>query len=297
MATRAHAATALRNGPGHPLALVATLVLLLNDHLLKGLWPGLLTGKLSDVAWLIVAPVLVAAVLVRLRMPTGLASRLALLGVGLAFVLLQLWPPLGDTWVAIIGGQHTPDPTDLLTLPALALVPWCWRHPPRVRLAAPLAALACMATSYPADLRTPCPDEAGWDYNRPLALKWGHSGSAVPVDSPSFLDTLSLTDADGRRLDLAVHDAGGGLVLICPLGGLQPDSAYQWTVGRTFPDQITNQATVPSFEQPGTWDFRTASSTTWPVIAAAGDCRLDSSADYIVDCWPDTTTWDTGGEP
>ncbi len=40
----------------HPVTVVAALVLLLNDHLLKHAWPGPVTGKLSDVAGLVVAP-------------------------------------------------------------------------------------------------------------------------------------------------------------------------------------------------------------------------------------------------
>ena len=40
----------------HPLTVGATAVLLLNDHVFKQAWPGLVTGKLSDVAGLVVAP-------------------------------------------------------------------------------------------------------------------------------------------------------------------------------------------------------------------------------------------------
>ncbi|GAA0992412.1 hypothetical protein GCM10009555_081420 [Acrocarpospora macrocephala] len=50
---------------GHPLTVLATLVLAVNDHILKPLWPGLLTGKLSDVAGLVVAPPLLNLLLRR----------------------------------------------------------------------------------------------------------------------------------------------------------------------------------------------------------------------------------------
>jgi hypothetical protein len=40
----------------HPAALLALGALILNDHVLKAAWPGLVTGKLSDVAGLIVFP-------------------------------------------------------------------------------------------------------------------------------------------------------------------------------------------------------------------------------------------------
>jgi len=39
----------------------ALVVLMVNDHLLKGRWPGLVTGKLSDVAGLVFFPVLLVA--------------------------------------------------------------------------------------------------------------------------------------------------------------------------------------------------------------------------------------------
>jgi predicted cation transporter len=44
----------------HPVALLALVTLVVNDHLLKTAAPGFLTGKLSDVAGLVVVPVLVA---------------------------------------------------------------------------------------------------------------------------------------------------------------------------------------------------------------------------------------------
>ena len=43
----------------HPLALAALVLLILNDHLLKDLAPGPLTGKLSDVAGLVVLPLII----------------------------------------------------------------------------------------------------------------------------------------------------------------------------------------------------------------------------------------------
>lgn len=41
-----------------PLAIVAVLVLFVNDHVLKQAWPGAVTGKLSDVAGMIFFPLL-----------------------------------------------------------------------------------------------------------------------------------------------------------------------------------------------------------------------------------------------
>jgi hypothetical protein len=54
-----------RAGLAHPAWWLALALLALNDHVLKGagLLPAWLTGKLSDVAGLVVAPVLLAALL------------------------------------------------------------------------------------------------------------------------------------------------------------------------------------------------------------------------------------------
>ncbi len=45
-----------------PLALGAIAVLLLNDHVFKAVAPGLVTGKLSDIAGLVFFPLLLVAV-------------------------------------------------------------------------------------------------------------------------------------------------------------------------------------------------------------------------------------------
>ena len=46
----------------HPIAVLSVAVLVINDHVLKGLAPGLLTGKLSDLAGLLFFPLLLASV-------------------------------------------------------------------------------------------------------------------------------------------------------------------------------------------------------------------------------------------
>ncbi len=268
----------MRNGPAHPICLAAVGLLLVNDHILKSTYPSALTGKLSDLAWMVVCPVLLAALLVRLRVPEP-AARIGALSVAVgSFVLLQLYPPLGEAWIGLLGGSHVPDPTDLIALPAALLAPLCWR-PTRPWLPAlPLALLACMATSYPDDIRDPCDGEADWDPNRPLMLAWGYSGAGVPVDTPSFTEAISLTGPDGA-VPFAAAQGDWGMVLLCPLGGLEPETTYTWSVGE-FEDKSTNQATVPGFSLGGTWTFTTAAEAQWPRIEAAADCAVDETADY-----------------
>lgn len=58
----------------HPVTVAGVLLLLINDHLLKPAFPGVVTGKLSDVAGLVMAPALVAVLLT--RPAAALAARL-----------------------------------------------------------------------------------------------------------------------------------------------------------------------------------------------------------------------------
>jgi cysteine-rich repeat protein len=107
----------------HPAWIAALALLVLNDHVLKGAGalPGVVTGKLSDVAGLFAAPALLC-VLVRAR--TRHAAALAHAAVGFGYAALELsseltaaaalayrW--LGLTW------RSWSDPTDLLALAVL----------------------------------------------------------------------------------------------------------------------------------------------------------------------------------
>ena len=141
----------------HPLSLLALVLLLLNDHVLKAAWPSLLTGKLSDVAGLVVFPLVVVAawetVLVgvrRWREPTARPLALAVVVTGIAFTLVKTIPMVAIVagwlvgraqWLlslpihAIAGTPLAPviptaivvDPTDLLALPCLAVAVWIGR--------------------------------------------------------------------------------------------------------------------------------------------------------------------------
>src|SRR5262245_19780770 len=109
----------------HPAWWFAVLVLLVNDHVLKGagLLPGWLTGKLSDVAGLFATPALFATlVCARSRRSVAICHAL----VGGTFAVLEVVPQADALWsaalrVAWVPWQTWADPTDLLALPALAL--------------------------------------------------------------------------------------------------------------------------------------------------------------------------------
>ncbi|MFF5111431.1 hypothetical protein [Streptosporangium sp. NPDC000509] len=158
---------------GHPATVVATFVLLINDHLLKALWPGLVTGKLSDVAGLLVAPPVLALVLSLLfssvlalsgggasLAPIRLAALVAITATGVGFTLVKTTEAgaalASRAWTLAAGPSLVlADPTDLVALPALGAAWLIWLrcgtgHPvPRVRvlIIVPIALVGVTATA------------------------------------------------------------------------------------------------------------------------------------------------------
>ena len=156
----------------HPATVAALGVLLLNDLLLKAIWPhSWLTGKLSDVAWLVFALPLLAFLLSFGARRNLRAKRLAFLvayaGLPLLYAAFNTFDPVHDLIVRGIslagGAAGSPrDATDSLVIPlAWAAALWVWRRRPAVPgamrlrwavLVAGVAALASVATSYPEPL-------------------------------------------------------------------------------------------------------------------------------------------------
>ncbi len=138
-------------GLAGPLGLTALAVLVVNDHVLKPALGNWWTGKLSDVAALVVAPLaaqaaweLAGAALRRYHRPSALALRAGALATGSLLIAIKLSRAANEVYEAALGaaqwlpaaaaavllGSPTPplwtvesisDPTDLLALPALAL--------------------------------------------------------------------------------------------------------------------------------------------------------------------------------
>jgi hypothetical protein len=118
-----------------PVGVSAIAILVLNDACFK-LWAGAgpwapVTGKLSGIAGVVVLPALLE-VMAASVLPRRMAASLAVAVTGVAFVLLETYPPfvhaytsanqtvydaLGLGWRAMA----TMDPTDLAVLPFLAV--------------------------------------------------------------------------------------------------------------------------------------------------------------------------------
>ncbi|WP_344476788.1 hypothetical protein [Nonomuraea monospora] len=136
------------------MTVAGVIVLLVNDHLLKQSWPGFVTGKLSDVAGLVVAPALLALLFWRR------ADLTATVLTGVLFTVVKTTETGAEAasyvWTLVAGPSRVlADPTDLLALPALALAWWVRRRTLarpssarwRILVTMPLAVLAVTATS------------------------------------------------------------------------------------------------------------------------------------------------------
>ena len=142
----------------HPVALLALAVMVVNDHLLKHAWPGVLTGKLSDFAGLVVFPLfLLGSVEVvqwlagRWRGPDQRVLSVLVVATVVVFALAKTVPAANALYAATWGflqwlpsaaanslaGAAVPaawhvrlvaDPTDLICLPAALIPLWIGRR-------------------------------------------------------------------------------------------------------------------------------------------------------------------------
>jgi len=164
----------------HPLSISAVVMLMLNDHLLRPLWPSWWTGKIGGFAWLAFAP-FVAAALLAVIVPPRWRRQEEIVGCG-AFAMTGLGFALAKTIAAVhlltVGAmgrlvgwdvRWLRDPEDLIVLPAL-LVAWqVWKRaearPPLRFRAGPvvltLAVLATLADAPAADYGISCLKQDG----------------------------------------------------------------------------------------------------------------------------------------
>lgn len=164
----------------HPVALCALAALILNDHVLKAEVPGWWTGKISDVAGLIVFPLALHSLLQLVAARRGSRAHLPglpmiSLGVAAVFAAVELVPPVAATYSTVLGAlqwvpasllslatgapadfqlvRATADSTDLLALPSVAVAIWIGRPRPSPppgqaprRLALAMLVVACLAS-------------------------------------------------------------------------------------------------------------------------------------------------------
>jgi hypothetical protein len=126
-----------------PWPVLACALLAVNDHLLKGsgMLPGWVTGKLSDLAGMFFAPLLLAELWLLVwpaRSPEGVNRRLGVsaLLVGMSFSAINLSVTASTLYERVVGWVVAPvglrlgnvvDPTDLVALPMIGLALWYGR--------------------------------------------------------------------------------------------------------------------------------------------------------------------------
>jgi hypothetical protein len=149
----------------HPATWISIVLLLINDHMLKNMYPSWLTGKLSDFAGIFFLPFIVAAGLsvfpAKLNLTTRQTGQIAFGVVATWFVLLKTFWPVNYMTAHIASNalgfpvKFSLDATDLISL--CMLIP-AWVLWEQVNLKTPtraayamllLGSLAAIATSPP----------------------------------------------------------------------------------------------------------------------------------------------------
>lgn len=127
----------------HPVTLLCVLLLGVNDWVLKRHWHGGVVGKLSDLAGLAFAPVMLSAAIglvlalaarVGARVDPSLSRRrliACIVATGAGFAAVKLSPDAAELMVRALSVVRPAsvylDRTDLFTLPALAIAYWIGR--------------------------------------------------------------------------------------------------------------------------------------------------------------------------
>lgn len=136
------------------------MALVVNDRVAKEAWPGLVTGKVSDVAGLFLFPLVLVAVVEaaaalsqRSPPPRSRAVAAAAAATAVVFASIKTVPAAGDAYQVVFGWLRWPlgivehwatgddgpvtmrvrlvqDPSDLLALPAAGLAWWAHGRPP-----------------------------------------------------------------------------------------------------------------------------------------------------------------------
>lgn len=148
----------------HPATIAAICALLLNDLVFKSLWPDAwATGKLSDLAWVVFAPPLLAFLLSFATRGNARAQRAAFvtayIGLPLLYAAFNTFEPVHDAitrGLSLASGRASGGPldaTDSLVIPlGMAAALWIWRRPSagshglRARAALLVASLASLAS-------------------------------------------------------------------------------------------------------------------------------------------------------
>lgn len=225
----------------HPVTVVALVVLAVNDHLLKQALPGALTGKLSDVAGLVLAaPLLASLTLLAFgRLPPHRVAAWSIAIVGIGFALVKI-TQVGAGVASAAWSLVTPhsvilaDPTDLIALPALTVAWALWRRVRTRPVASRTARLVRVFLVLPAMTLAVAATSQVW-----VQVAWD-------VDEVDGQIVLGIAKASPSRGPTELHDAYISASSIDGQVWSSPNEANPW---RAFddpgPTPISCQASVP----------------------------------------------------
>lgn len=300
-----------------PSTVLALVVLLLNDHVLKHEFPGAVTGKVSDVAGLLVAAPLLALVASLARLPRPRLVGITLTAAGfVAMKTSDLGADLASTlWSTVTPSHVVADPTDLLALPVLGVA---WRvahraareavdgHPRRARLA--LLVVVLPATVVATSATSACQEHT--TVRRVLTVTGGLASTPPGQDEDLLVEAIGihgtldtgglvrLSQADGERADAAldgVDPAWRSTPQRQVCSRSQP--LWCWRVSATDPDDSTEGTPYIDQTVDGGARWGVAFGPTEPqrdeVLDGIGE-RCGEPARFAVD---DLTVVETPGGP
>lgn len=151
------------------------------------------------------------------------------------------------------------------------------------------------------DWRFPCDGSADLSPSAVLYVHWFHawadpSGEPwVDLDAPGFHDSIRLVGPDEREVPLLWSLRRSGLLVLCPLGGLAPDSTYRWELDAV--ESSDNHVGSPSNDTWGAWHLDTGPADGLPVILDQAACDALGVPEELLDAAEldcDPCQWDTG---
>ncbi len=102
------------------------------------------------------------------------------------------------------------------------------------------------------DFRWPCDWAEDVSPGAALVVHWSNE-DMVDFDKPGFSESVWLEDAAGTEIPLLRSIRGEGLVVLCPVDGLEPGWAYRWNLTNVGRSDHHEQA--PSHDTTGWFQF------------------------------------------
>jgi hypothetical protein len=302
----------------HPAMLVAMGTLIVNDHVLKGLYPGLLTGKLSDVAGLLFFPVFLQGlwelglscrrrawqrsdrVLHVCAVLTGAVFafvKLSALGAALYRSTLGALHGLPTALVDFVRGEAprlplaklTQDPSDVWALPAIWVGLWLVRRPVRTHVAVLLSTgVITLATKTVSaqDARAPAPQAHAQVRENPSrpgrpARPVGfymRGGLGMGIESAHVRSEIETTSTTGRAIGQLEESYRGFDIAADAMGAVR---LRRGLVGVAF---VGGHATLSptTSDEAQALALEPAAGLDWYLLGPMGGAQLGRDATWVI---------------